>query len=247
MRQIIGRSILVTLSVIAVSQIVSFSIRMATGQEFSAYLFAMNCILPLATALPASLLIFWQQRRLRLAHAALLTAHDELTHTAAHDHLTGLLNRSTFLSRIADYTGQPSVLLIIDADNFKKINDTFGHAEGDVALALIAGAIGASLNADSLAGRIGGEEFAVFAPGLASGGGLALAEKIRDAVADIPFYPAHGDAYHLNVSIGAAPIAKGGDLVQAFRQADANLYKAKASGRNTVVSTGIKPHLAAIQ
>jgi diguanylate cyclase (GGDEF)-like protein len=244
---VVLKSALVTIGVIAVGQVLSFSGRMATGQEFTLYVFIMNSVLPLVTAMPASLLIFWQQHRLSLAHSALLKAHQELAIKAARDHLTGLLNRGTFLDRVGLHDGEPGVLLIVDADNFKKINDSFGHAEGDAALRLIAAAIRSPLTDRSLAGRLGGEEFAVFVPGASSSEGLPLAEAIRSAVAAVSFYPAPGTKYPLSVSIGVAVKASGGDLLQTFRQADANLYQAKINGRNAVVGSGPKPQLTVVQ
>jgi diguanylate cyclase (GGDEF)-like protein len=244
---VVLKSALVTTSVIAVGQVLSFWGRMATGQEFTLYVFIMNSVLPLVTAMPASLLIFWQQHRLSLAHSALLKAHEDLAVKAARDHLTGLLNRGTFLDRVGWHEGEPGVLLIIDADNFKKINDTFGHAEGDAALRLIAAAIQTPLTNQSLAGRLGGEEFAVFVPGASSSEGLALAEALRAAVAAVAFYPVQGAKYPLSVSIGFAMTAKGADLLQTFRQADTNLYQAKANGRNAVVGSGPKPQLTVVQ
>ena len=240
---VVSRSILVTLGVILVSQIISYSGRMATGQEFTSYVFFMNSFLPLITALPASLLIFWQQHRLNTAHVALTEAHSALSHKAAHDGLTGLLNRETFLARIHGSGG----FLLIDADNFKIINDTFGHAEGDTALRLISVALRTAAGANGLVGRLGGEEFGVFMPSATAAEAVEVAEQIRAAVAEIEYLPIRSRRHALSVSVGVALASSDADFEQTFRRADANLYDAKAAGRNAVVASTAKAQLTAAQ
>ena len=247
MYRVLVKSVLVTLAVIAAGQVLSYSGRAATGQEFTLYVFAMNTLLPLATAMPASLLIFWQQHRLKLAHGALLAAHKELAIKASHDDLTGLLNRGAFLARLVEGPGQPGIFLAIDVDNFKQINDNFGHAEGDAALQRIAKTLLALLPDDAFAGRLGGEEFAVYLPDTTLDLGRQTAEKLRQAISAIPLYPARGVVHHLTVSIGIAAASKSIDVLQTFRQADANLYRAKAAGRNVVMTLPQKPQLAVVK
>ncbi len=239
MLRVVVKSMLVTLAVIVVGQVISYSGRMATGQPFTPYVFFMNSFLPLVTALPASLIIFWQQHRIQQAHLALKRAHEELAVRAAHDGLTGLLNRETFLARL----GAPGALLLIDADNFKAINDTFGHAEGDTALRLIAAALRSGSSPSWIIGRIGGEEFAVFIPNASATEAASAGEKLRSLVANVQFYPIHSMPYPLSVSIGLAVGTEDIDLQHTFRQADVNLYAAKAAGRNTVVASSVKPRL----
>jgi len=242
MLRVIVKSGIVTLAVILVGQVISYSGRVATGREFTFYVFVMNNLLPLVTAFPASLLIFWQQHRLQSAHAALAEAHAALSHKAAHDGLTGMLNRETFLARIPAAGG----FLLIDADYFKAINDTYGHSEGDAALRLIAGAVKATVGNGSIVGRLGGEEFGVFLPSASSPEAIQMAERIRAAVADVQYYPLHGRRHELSVSIGVAVAGNDVDFPQTFRHADANLYEAKAAGRNAVVASSSPPRLAAV-
>lgn len=243
MPRVVVKSVLVTLAVIIVSQVISYSGRMATDQAFTPYVFFMNGFLPLITALPASLLIFWQQHRIHQTHLALKKAHEALAVHAAHDGLTGLLNRETFLAGLVE----PGALLLIDADNFKLINDTFGHIEGDTALRLIAAALRSVAAPDWLIGRLGGEEFAVFIRGASITDAVSAGENLRSAVANILFYPVHSVRHMLSVSIGVTVTADGSDVQHAFRQADANLYAAKAAGRNAVIASPPKPRLVGPQ
>ena len=150
-------------------QAISYSGRLATGQPFTPYVFFMNSFLPVVTALPASLLILWQQHRLQTAVADLAAAHAALSYKSAHDGLTGLLNRETFFARVSGAGG----FLMIDADNFKAINDTYGHSEGDEALRLIARTLDATVDDKAIVCRLGGEEFGVFMP-LSSPGRFAV-------------------------------------------------------------------------
>lgn len=163
-------------------------------------------------------------------------AEDRLEELATTDALTGLRNRRKFDTAIdlewrrAIRQSRPMALLLIDADHFKIFNDTFGHQPGDQALMAIAGCIkSAASRAGDCAARYGGEEFAVLLPGVSAQDALAVAEKIRLRVEQLPDLPAV-----LTVSIGIASVIpittmEWTDLVEA---ADKALYAAKAAGRN---------------
>lgn len=241
MFRVIVKSCLVTLAVILLGQLISYTGRMTTGRPFTLYVFFMNSFLPFVTAFPSSMLIFWQQHRLQQAHVALKKAHEELAFKAAHDGLTGLTNRETFLSQIR----APGALLLVDADNFKAVNDTFGHGAGDTALQLIASALRSATEPNWLIGRVGGEEFAVFIPEASAATAAEAGERLRAAVRAIEFYPVLATRHGLSVSIGITVQATGDDLQHTFRQADANLYKAKAMGRD-VVMISAKPQLSVV-
>jgi diguanylate cyclase (GGDEF)-like protein len=122
-------------------------------------------------------------------------------------------------------------LLIIDADNFKTINDLYGHDAGDEALTILARSIRSVLSAGDLIGRMGGEEFGVFLPGVDQKAAEQMAERVRRAVQLAQFSP-NGDAYMLSVSIGGAVFAQSTNFTELFRIADQRLYGAKRSGRN---------------
>ena len=148
------------------------------------------------------------------------------------DALTGILNRSFFVDRIrAEDEG--GALLIIDADRFKAINDSYGHYSGDIALVRIANAIDAATPKPGFVGRLGGEEFGVFMPKIGLSQARNIAESIRKAVEVLDFSVA-GTAVPLSVSVGVSLHNAEDPVRVAFTQADENLYAAKRGGRNRV-------------
>lgn len=244
MFRLIYKSTLLTLAVIAVSQVVSFSSRMASGQEFTPFLFMMNCLLPAATAFPVAFMVLWMQRRSALAYALLeeahldlATTHAELANKSRYDGLTGLFNREALFAELTSIQLEvtPGALLMIDADNFKQVNDRFGHAEGDVALRLIANSLSDAAGYRSIVGRLGGEEFCIFVPDVTGEEAMLACEHIRETVAAIRFFPAFNLRHGLSVSVGVAVTGIGFGLQQSLKHADASLYSAKEMGRNTVV------------
>ncbi|EAU42925.1 hypothetical protein FP2506_08786 [Fulvimarina pelagi HTCC2506] len=168
---------------------------------------------------------------------------------AMRDRLTGLLNRQgfrdawntkTMAMREDGRTG--SMLLIIDADHFKRINDRFGHPIGDQALKAIARTTAGSLRGDDICGRLGGEEFIVAVHGLTQNQGYVIAERIRSAVSRLTV-GANGHEARLTVSIGGAFSGGGAGFDALYKAADENCYRSKRGGRNRVT---LSP-LAAIQ
>ena len=156
------------------------------------------------------------------------------------DPLTGLPNRRAFMidaeATIAARVSRsaPIAVLLADLDRFKAINDVYGHAIGDRVLTVFAASLHRCLGANDLAGRIGGEEFAILLPENGEAAALALAEHIRavfaDAAAEIG-----GHAVAATVSIGVAASRIGGhDLGGLLGRADSALYQAKEAGRNRV-------------
>jgi diguanylate cyclase (GGDEF)-like protein len=155
-------------------------------------------------------------------------ARKELTVLAFKDSLTGLNNRRKFTldARAAQQTDGPLHLLMIDIDDFKKINDTLGHDAGDEILKRTAAVIG-RLSAGHLCGRLGGEEFGVvFHGGLTEA--CVFAGRLLDEVraAGVP---------SRTISIGIAEFDKGADLSVSYRHADRALYSAKHAGKNRYV------------
>jgi diguanylate cyclase (GGDEF)-like protein len=157
---------------------------------------------------------------------------------AATDSLTGLPNKRAMadtLKRLlaqASRAMEPMSLLMLDLDHFKDINDKFGHPVGDQALAGVGAALRSAIRAGDLAARNGGEEFAVLLPATGADGAVAVAEKIRAAIADISL-PANG--LHLTASVGIATYPEHGTSTESLeRLADAALYVAKRSGRDRV-------------
>ena len=155
------------------------------------------------------------------------------------DSLTGLHNQR-YLRRHLDGLmlsgqGRPIAVLMIDADHFKAVNDQFGHANGDVALKLIADTLRGNIRVfDSLA-RYGGEEFVVVMPGSSPADAIAAAERLRGAVEAIPFEPIQGRPHRLTVSVGLSCTSDYVTTPDALlRTADLALYEAKRLGRNRV-------------
>jgi diguanylate cyclase (GGDEF)-like protein len=169
----------------------------------------------------------------------------ELRHKIAAliDPLTGLANRRAFMTEaeamIASRSArsEPIAVLLADLDHFKKINDVFGHSAGDRVLKIFAATLARCLDQDALAGRIGGEEFAILLTDRTEGAASAVAERLRatfaDAAAEID-----GRALGATVSIGVAASRIGAhDLTGLLGRADSALYRAKASGRNRVAAS----------
>ena len=172
-----------------------------------------------------------------MANARLIAAS---AHAADHDHLTGAASRRAFfafaereLAR-AERHGSELGLLLVDADHFKRVNDTFGHGVGDLVLRDLVERTGQVIRKIDYCARLGGEEFAVLLPQADSGTVLAVAERLRGAVERAPQLgpAAAGVAY--TVSIGAAMLQRGESLAGLMARADAALYAAKAGGRNRV-------------
>lgn len=236
MYQILFKATLVTVLVVALSQIFSFSIRYASGQPFTAFVFLMNSIMPVLTGFPISVYIFIQNAKLKKTTDELTEANRLLQIRANTDSMTGLLNRNAFLEQVRQHKKNctQAALLVIDADNFKNINDVYGHYAGDKALNAIVGALQTNLRSQDIIGRIGGEEFAIFLCDTTTDTAQAIAEQLRLAVESIRFSPVQGQSYPLTISTGIA-IASGYTTSQLIRMADQSLYQAKANGRNQVV------------
>jgi len=179
-----------------------------------------------------------------VGHAAIALAnvrkHKTVEKQALVDPLTGLANRrvaegalETELAR-ADRFDEPLALLMTDLDDFKAINDRWGHPFGDEVLREFAGALQESIREIDLSGRWGGEEFAVVLPGTDVDGGAALAERIRDTLRKRVIMAPDGERVVVTASFGVAAypdVKVRDDLVAA---ADAALYEAKRAGKDRV-------------
>lgn len=153
------------------------------------------------------------------------------------DALTGQLNRRAFLERseaLLRPAASTGVMLLLDLDYFKAVNDTYGHRAGDAVLVGFSACISRQLQAGMVFGRIGGEEFAIFAPAIAPQEGLLFAERVRTSLADM-VTPVGPHALRVTVSIGLCGVAGNvTDLSGLMAIADNALYVAKAEGRNRV-------------
>ncbi|MCG8558125.1 MAG: GGDEF domain-containing protein [Proteobacteria bacterium] len=182
------------------------------------------------------------------ARPACLTAQlqqllDRLCSLVALDPLTGLFNRRYLDHRIrqelrrSKREQRPCSLLVVDADDFKRINDTYGHSVGDAVLRRVATVLRRSMRAsDDVSARFGGEEFVVLLPSTPAAGALGAAHRLRREV-QAAVTPAPRGPIEITVSIGMAtfdPREEIPTVEQFLGQADEALYAAKAAGKNTV-------------
>ncbi len=166
-----------------------------------------------------------------------------LLHYAHFDPLTELYNRRAFFEQSEKIvaagraTNTPFCLAMVDVDDFKKVNDTYGHGVGDELLTAIAGRLRGALSEQDLIARYGGEEFVFLLVDTDPKRGLVVCERLRRAVADTPIHTVAG-MLRVTISIGLAPLDSSADVAQAIDQADQALLKAKEEGKNRVVLAG---------
>lgn len=166
----------------------------------------------------------------------LAQANAELTRLSNTDALTQLANRRHCDQQLAQQANEPLVVMVIDIDHFKRINDTYGHPFGDRCISAVAEVLRHSARrSGDLAARYGGEEFFLLLSGASCEAGLARAEQIRAEVAALDLHY-RGTAVPLTISLGLACHDAQGELhMQALIDAaDKALYEAKAGGRNRV-------------
>jgi diguanylate cyclase (GGDEF)-like protein len=164
-----------------------------------------------------------------------------LAHAAAVDPLTGLFNRRYFETRIDEEIQRARrysldlALLVIDADDFKMLNDMLGHLVGDRVLRAMSDTLRRSVRAFDVCTRFGGEEFAILMPGSSAASALQSAERIRQRVADYRFDPVLiPPELRTTISIGVAVLRTEDDAQGLIARADRALYAAKADGKNCV-------------
>ncbi len=168
---------------------------------------------------------------LTLNHARLARRH---RHEANTDSLTGVLNRRALFSRIAETNTVPGLaVLMFDLDQFKLINDQRGHAQGDLVLLQFVDVLRSQLRHNDIVARLGGEEFCVVLPGLATDEARNVAERIRTNFADLAI-PTGKEGATATVSAGLATGGIGETFSSVLSRADSGLYKAKTNGRNQV-------------
>jgi diguanylate cyclase (GGDEF)-like protein len=244
MNRIFLKSAMVAFSSLFASLFLMMIIVPALGGVVTGTSWLVCTICPMAIAWPASAFTFWQSDRLKSAHrdlarahAQLAAAHRRLSEKASRDDMTGMLNRESFFAAL-DSSRRKSdrgALLIIDADHFKVINDSFGHLTGDDALLLIAAAIQRGIRGGDVLGRIGGEEFGAFLVGASEAEARHVAERIRREVELIRFRPIDERTVPLTVSIGGTICGEGATVSDLMRAADRRLYEAKHGGRNLAI------------
>jgi diguanylate cyclase (GGDEF)-like protein/PAS domain S-box-containing protein len=175
------------------------------------------------------------RRQAEAKNAALLA---QLERQAMSDTLTGLPNRRAFEAEAARMVARakrsksPITVGLADIDHFKKVNDQHGHPVGDEVLSAVSAVLAQASRSSDFVARVGGEEFGLLFPDAMPETARAVAERMRQAVADFPIITSGGAQLHITISIGLAPFE--GALSEALSQADGALYQAKHHGRNRV-------------
>lgn len=164
-----------------------------------------------------------------------------LFHLSTTDSLTGAFNRRHFLAQmeleLSRYLRQrvPLSILSLDIDHFKRINDTHGHAAGDLAIRAFVEAIAVQLSQADRVGRMGGEEFCVLLPATGLRDAALVAENIRRSVAALKL-PVESGPLRFTTCVGVAEVTENDTVDSLLRRADIALYRAKREGRNRVVT-----------
>jgi diguanylate cyclase (GGDEF)-like protein len=178
------------------------------------------------------------KRSYQLTHE-LEAARADAERQARTDELTEMRNRRAFyelgelaIAQAARYR-DPLAVIMLDIDRFKDINDTWGHAAGDEILRLVALIVQRTVRTSDIAGRVGGEEFAILLPRATPADAVAMAERLRAAMEKAPLWHDQGEI-HFTASFGVASAGEGETLDHLLAEADKALYDAKEGGRNRV-------------
>ncbi|MDP2881845.1 MAG: diguanylate cyclase [Azonexus sp.] len=180
----------------------------------------------------------------RRAEEALRESEERYRSLSQTDSLTGLYNSRYLRERLpgelerATRYGRPLSLLVLDCDNFKSINDCYGHLEGDKVLQNLAEVIRQCLRRSDSAYRYGGEEFVVLLPETDSLSAMALAERLRSLFAAQETLATSGEKIHCTISIGVSRHVPTDNEISLIRRADEASYRAKERGKNCVVLEG---------
>ncbi len=187
------------------------------------------------------ILLYKRYRLKARTNTELAAAYARVEEMARTDSLTGLQNRRSAMERLeqevrrSERTGRPLSLVMIDVDDFKKINDGRGHACGDEVLRSLGGLLLSSVRQLDVAARWGGEEFLAILPETACDGALVIAEKLRKAAAELSV-GCDGGEVTFTITLGVSTCAASGrPLAECLRLADEALYAGKRAGKNMVV------------
>lgn len=233
--QVLTHMVVVTLVATAIPMIV-VAIALAPIRDHWPGLFygalGIACAIPLFLAPPIAFFALHIFRKLSLTIR-------RLDMQIRFDPLTSLLNRTYFLDqmRACDRGG---AVLIIDADHFKRINDNYGHDVGDEALRILGRVLRETVGSEGHVGRLGGEEFCAYLPGIGSNVGALVADAICQNVRN-HVDTQSGHDLKLTVSIGVSVFTATSSVGAALKRADQLLYAAKHAGRDQVMVDGARP------
>ncbi|PKU26384.1 sensor domain-containing diguanylate cyclase [Telmatospirillum siberiense] len=207
-----------------------------TLRDTKFYILTQEILFSVSSVIFAALIMLILQKNSKL------TLAEQIIRALANtDPLTGLKNRRHFFEVAArEFTRAerydlPLAVMMIDADHFKSINDTFGHATGDVALCQMVKKVSEVLRETDVFGRLGGEEFAILLPQTTIGGATVLAERVRENIAAMTIDTDKGPL-RLTVSIGVdARSNRTPSFATMLHDADSAMYRAKEAGRNRVM------------
>ena len=181
------------------------------------------------------LLISGIAERIAITHAQ-IAYQERLRHLSERDGLTGLFNRRAFLERVEDTLVNcehgPSVLIYMDLDNFKVLNDQRGHHQGDLALSAVAGLIRHNTRPGDIAGRMGGDEFVIWLARADEQVAIAVAERLLAGMASLEPLSVPGRPLSLSIGVATHDPARGEPFSVLIERADAAMYTAKLGGKN---------------
>ena len=196
----------------------------------------------LSTAEMERLQVLGNQSSLSLQNALL---HGELERLSVTDRLTEMYNHGYFQQRLDEEFkrsarfAHPMSLIMLDIDDFKAFNDSYGHIQGDEVLKGVSAVIRKNLREMDIAARYGGEEFVVVLPETECDGAMAVAERIREGVEDLKWYPDGEKPVVRTVSIGVATYPRAAHTaLRLLEAANAAMYRAKRAGKNRVEAAG---------
>ncbi len=231
-----------------VDQVLFWVLLVFALQFFPRTLFTIGFAAPVGAQAVANS-VFWQSLQLSLAvlgtalalsmlAACVCDVIEDLRRERDTDGLSGMLNRRAFEELVRSKLSsrqRPGVLIVCDVDHFKAINDTWGHQAGDEVLRTVADILRAPIKHPGLAGRLGGEEFGIFLPDANLIEAIAVATRLRRAIASHHFLLG-GTTTRVTASFGVADALVGDDWEALYRHADRLLYASKRGGRNRVSS-----------
>jgi diguanylate cyclase (GGDEF)-like protein len=172
---------------------------------------------------------------------AVVEMHSSATYAAGIDPLTGALNRRAWIKHASrelarcERRAQSVAVIAIDLDNFKRVNDTYGHGGGDVVLCAFVDLVKEQLRPEDMIARLGGEEFALLLPGMDTLDAARAADDLRHSLEQMRVHY-DGRMIQITASAGVTAMQPGDSLEAMLKRADSLLYRAKSEGRNLVVT-----------